>query len=174
MSNQENQDEIIGFTFWGDPVYKVSRKRGRPPFQWTEENSHKVSMLLAMNWSNERIANCIVDPRTGKKISIPTLKRYFRSELALRDQARDQLVAKQMMSLAELAFGGNVGAMKEFQRMVEKNDLALMSSNIKEAQRRPKAGERLGKKEAARRDAGQVAAGGGEGWGNDLKPGGFH
>ncbi|MGI3169995.1 resolvase [Pseudooceanicola sp. C21-150M6] len=174
MADAENPDDIIGHTLFGEPVYRVRRKRGRPPFEWTEENSHKVSMLLAMGWGNERIAGCIVDPRTGKTISTPTLKRYFRSELAIRDQARDQLFTRQMMALAELGFGGNVGALRELQRMVEKNDLALITGKINAAQERRRPEEKLGKKEQARRDAGKVAAGGGDAWGDDLKPGGFH
>ena len=118
----ENQDEAITYTLWGEPVYREARKRGRPPFEWTEENSHKVSMLLAMGWSNDRIAGCILDPRTGKPISVPTLKRHFRSELNVRRQARDLLFAKQLGEAMKAASAGNVGAMRFVDQLIEKND----------------------------------------------------
>lgn len=109
---------------WGNRVYAVPRKRGRPPFERTEENANKVSMLLAMGWSNARIAGAILDPRTGKRISEPTLRRYFRPELQERDFARDRLIARQLEVAAEAAFqNGNVGAMRFLQQLVEKNDM---------------------------------------------------
>ena len=68
-------------------------------------------MLLAMGWSNDRIAGVIRDPRTGKSISVPTLKRYFRSELSVRLVARDMLVAKQLeLAWAKMEGGGEAGA----------------------------------------------------------------
>lgn len=148
MGDGENRDDVIGFTFWGDPVYRVLRKRGRPPFEWTEENSFKVSMLLAAGWSNDRIAGTILDPRTGIKISVPTLKRYFRAELSARDNARDQLKAKQMMVAAQAAFAGNVGAMRLLDQLMEKND--RMEAERKLGSRPeaapPQAADRPGKK----------------------------
>lgn len=119
---------VVGYTFWGEPIYRVGRGRGRPPFEWTQENSWKVSMMLAMGWGNERIAKAVINPQTGKSISTATLKRYFRAELAPRDSARDQLFVKQMMSLAEQAFGGNTGAHRLLQQMIEKNDMALLDA----------------------------------------------
>ena len=128
MATDENQAEVIGRNLWGDPVYRIKRVRGRPPFEWTEENSFKVSMLLAAGWTNERIAGTVLDPRTGKPISVPTLQRYFRSELDVRGQARDQLLAKQMMVAAQSAFAGNVGAQRLLVQLMEKNDLALLEA----------------------------------------------
>ncbi|MFP1646107.1 hypothetical protein [Pontitalea aquivivens] len=146
MGDPQNHDDVIGFTLWGDPVYRVKRKRGRPPFEWTEENSFKVSMLLACGWSNDRIAGTILDPRTGLKISVPTLKRYFRSELAVRDQARDQLKARQLLTAAQAAFAGNVGAMRLLEQLVEKNDRMEAEREVKKATQAPAAADRLGKK----------------------------
>jgi hypothetical protein len=124
----ENQGDAIAYTLWGDPVYRVGRKKGRPPFERTEENAHKISMLLACGWSNERIAGVVLDPRTGKPISVPTLKRYFRSELQVRDHARDMLRAKQLMAAADQAFKGNVGAQRLLDQLVAKNDATLQSA----------------------------------------------
>lgn len=153
MGDVENPDEVIGFTLWGDPVYRIKRTRGRPPFEWTEENSFKVSMLLACGWSNDRIAGTILDPRTGKRISVPTLKRHFRSELAHRDNARDQLKARQLMTAARAAFEGNVGAMRLLEQLIEKNDRMEAEREISKKPPQPAAADRLGKKALDREKA---------------------
>ena len=112
-------------------TYRRKGKRGRPPFERTEGSASKVSMLLAMGWSNARVARCIIDPRTGKHISEPTLKRYFRSELQERDFARDRLIARQFEVAAVAAFENcNVGAMRCFNQLVEKNDLMRAEDRI--------------------------------------------
>lgn len=169
MSDAENQT----FTdLFGDTVYLTPRGKGRPPFEWTQENSHKVSMLLAMGWSNARISSAVIDPRTGKSISVPTLKRYFRAELAARDVARDRMAAKQLLQAAEAASKGNVGAMRFFATLVEKNDAVLAEQTFKAAQQAndPKPAP-VGKKEAARRAAQNLTDGNDETWGSDLTPG---
>ncbi|MCA0848326.1 hypothetical protein [Salipiger thiooxidans] len=147
MADDENSYEV---DLWGNKVYKRKCKRGRPAFERTEENARKVSMLLAMGWANSRIARCIIDPRTGKHISEPTLKRYFRSELQERDFARDRLFARQLEVAATAAFEhGNVGAMRFFNQLVEKNDTMRAEERMGrgDAQDAP-AEEKLGKKAA--------------------------
>lgn len=144
-------DNSTSRDLFGNVIYDAPRTRGRPPFERTEENAHKVSMLLAMGWSNSRIASVIRDPRTGKPISEPTLKRYFRSELKVREFARDQLRAQQLMLAFKTAATGNVGAQRFFEQLVEKNDLMLAEARVGRAateQVEPdKKPERLGKKE---------------------------
>lgn len=127
--SDENQKVVDLF---GNERYLVPRTKGRPPFEWTEENSNKVSMLLAMGWSNERIAGCVLDPRTGKPISVPTLKRHFRAELKVREMARDQLTARRLMQTFEQADNGNVGAQRLFDQMVAKNDLMGVEARLKD------------------------------------------
>ncbi|AWI85160.1 hypothetical protein CEW88_15530 [Alloyangia pacifica] len=146
MSDDENSCEV---DLWGNRIFSRKGKRGRPPFERTEENARKVSMLLAMGWSNSRIARCIIDPRTGKHISEPTLKRYFRSELQERDFQRDRLVARQLEVAATAAFdGGNVGAMRFLQTLVEKNDTMRAEERMGRLDRdEPKKEEKLGKKQ---------------------------
>ncbi|ATG47607.1 helix-turn-helix domain containing protein [Celeribacter ethanolicus] len=172
----ENSAEVIGFNLFGDPVYDRKDKRGRPSFEWTKENSNKVSMLLAMGWTNDRIASVVVDPRTGKSISTPTLKRYFRSELKVREVARDMLMARRLMLAMEKSEDGNVGAMRILGNLIEQNDAMLADMRFKgdgetkadEAKKVPK----LGKKEAARAAAEQAVSGGDQSlWGGDLTPG---
>lgn len=107
---------------FGEIWLAADKRRGRPAFEWTEENSNKVSMLLAAGRSNERISGVILDPRTGKSISVPTLKRHFRSELQVRDAARDRLDAERLMRVWTNAQGGNVGAERLFVQLLERND----------------------------------------------------
>lgn len=118
----ENPDAVFDLNLFGETWYRSKGKKGRPPFQWTIENSNKVNMLLAAGWSNARIAGVILDPRTGKSISEPTLKRHFRSELAIRGAARDRMLAEQMMRVWASAQQGNVGAERLFGQMMERND----------------------------------------------------
>lgn len=155
MGDDENQADVIGRTLWGDPVYRSSRGKGRPPFEWTQENSFKVSMLLAAGWNNERISKTVLDPRTGRPISIPTLKRYFRAELSARDHARDQLTAKQLLVAAESAFAGNVGAMRLLVQLMERNDRMQAERAVSDAPAasKPQAADRLGKKAMDRLNA---------------------
>lgn len=160
---------------WGNTVYVEKRKKGRPKFEWTPENSRKISMLLAVGWSNQRIADCVLDPRTGLSISIATLKRYFRAELAERDAQRDRLNARQLMVAADKAFNdGNVGAMRLLDKLIDKNDLMKAAAALDAVQGKgAKEAAPLGKKEQALLDAQEAASGDTSGWGDDLKPG-FH
>jgi hypothetical protein len=157
LAEHEDSFEI---DFWGNRTFSRKGKRGRPPFERTEENARKVSMLLAMGWNNARVARCIIDPRTGKHISEPTLKRYFRSELQERDFARDRLIARQLEVAAVAAFeNGNVGAMRFFNQLVEKNDLMRAEDRIGRPDRQDEAKEeKLGKKETSARAAEEADA----------------
>lgn len=142
--SDENSTSVDLF---GNPYFEGPARRGRPPFERTEENARKVSMLLAMGWSNSRIASVIRDPRTGKSISEPTLKRHFRSELKVRDFARDQMTARQLMQAWGAAEEGNVGAMRFFDQLKDKNDLMQAEDRVRrkppEAPKVEKAGKKV-------------------------------
>jgi hypothetical protein len=98
-------------------------------------------MLIGMGWSNERIARAML-------ITLPTLRRHYFSELKLRDAARDRLDARLAIKLWEQVEGGNVGAMREFQKLLDRNDLMRFGqTRPPEDTEKPK--EKLGKKEAA-------------------------
>lgn len=163
---------------FGEVWYETAGKRGRPPFQRTLENANKVNMLQAAGWSNERIAACILDPRTGKAVSVKTLKRYFSPELEGKFTARDRLVARRLLRLWEAAEGGSVAAEKLFGQLLQENDLMDLDRKMRNAQDGAEgdgeAEERetpvpRGKKEAAQLAA--ETAGTGSEWGSDLLPG---
>jgi len=146
------------FDLFGNPAQPGKGQRGRPAFQVTPELSNKVRLLLSLGWSNPRIANaCDVSPAT--------LKRHFRADLKVRDQMRDRLEARRVEVTADLAFKGNVSALKELGRLVDRNDLmARAGQREKSDQAKPEA---IGKKEAATRAA--KAAEVSPDWGDDLK-----
>ena len=155
------------FDLFGDPVRLPGGRRGRPAHRACQKNRNKVMLLLAMGWSNERIANAI-------HCSVPTLRKHYFSELKNRDIQRDRFDAWRFEKAIEQADAGNVGAQRLLNQLVEKNDQQLATTRFRDAQEqgKGKAARPLGKKEQARRDAGRVAdGGGGDGWGDDLKPG---
>jgi hypothetical protein len=150
------------FDLFGDPVPANRGKRGRPEHIPAQVNRNKVSMLLAFGWSNERIARAL-------GVTLPTLRKHYFFELRFRDDARDRLDAKVAMTLWDQFQAGNTGAGREFNRLVERNDMAFgrravgVATPSVEAQKP----EKLGKKDRAKRDA-QTAHEGTE-WGALLQ-----
>jgi hypothetical protein len=130
------------FDLFGDPVAEGHGKRGRPPHVPTQENRRKVNMLLAFGWNNERIAAAL-------RITPPSLRKHYFAELKFREVARDRLDATMAMQLWGQVEAGNVGAIKEFRKVLEHNDLMLYGQRARpQAPATPKE-QKLGKKEAA-------------------------
>ena len=124
---------------FGEPVPANWGERGRPQHIASQQNRNRVSMLVALGWSNIRIAAALF-------ITLPTLRKHYFSELKFRDVARDRLNATMATKLWDLFMSGNVAAGKEFRDFVEKNDLMLYGQTERPAaSKAPK----LGKKEAA-------------------------
>ncbi|MDP2358008.1 MAG: hypothetical protein Q8M31_18355 [Beijerinckiaceae bacterium] len=90
-------------------------KRGRPVHDVTKRTRRRVSMLVALGWGNPRIASTV-------GVTLPTLHKHYFYELRQRDQARDRLEARRLEVAWELAEGGNVGALREFARLLDRND----------------------------------------------------
>lgn len=105
------------------------------------EDRNKVKMLLAVGWSNERIANVL-------HMSLPTFRKLFFQELKFRAVARDMLDARRL-ELAVIAAGaGNVGAMRQVDRLMEMFDRMEAErayAGQKEQQPEPRK-EKMGKK----------------------------
>ncbi|HEY4136482.1 MAG TPA: hypothetical protein VGO34_14855 [Alphaproteobacteria bacterium] len=147
------------FDLLGDPIPENWGKRGRPPHLPTELNRNKVRLLLAFGWLEERIARAL-------RITKPTLRKHYFSELKHRDEARDALEANHKSMLYEAATKGNVGAMKELGRLIDR-DLLARSVRDFEDDRSEARTPKLGKKEEASKMA--QTAGDGSIWGDDLK-----
>lgn len=150
------------FDLFGQPVLDGQGKRGRPPYQPSEKDRNKIKLLLALGWSIDRMAN-------GIGVSPATLKRYFRAELKERGKMRDRLDARRYEIAMEQANAGNVAALKELGKMIERSDMTLADARIADAQADKAAKEKVGKKEAAKEAA--KSAGEGSSWGSDLLPG---
>ncbi|MDX1127460.1 AraC family transcriptional regulator [Sinorhizobium medicae] len=152
------------FDLFGQPIPDWKGKRGRPPYEPTDRDRNKIKLLLALGWSIERMAN-------GLGVSPATVKRYFRAELKQRDAMRDRLDARRFEIAMEQANAGNVAALKELGKMIDRSDTMLIDARLRQAQgdRKPEKEERLGKKEAQKEAA--KTAGEGSSWGADLLPG---
>lgn len=127
------------FDLFGHPVRPGFGQRGRPPYEPTERDRNKIKLVLALGWSIERLANSI-------GVSPATVKRHFRAELKQRDAMRDRLIARQFEIAMEQANAGNVAALKELARLLERNDFMVYGQPT--APDKPKE-PKLGKKEAA-------------------------
>lgn len=139
------------FDLFGNPVRSGFGKKGRPEYEVTEEKRNKVMMLLAAGWTNERIAGAM-------DITQPTLRKYFISELKIRDVALDRLEAQQMSMLFAHAQDGNVTAIKELRSIIEKLRAAEADRKF-DGQARPSEqgkSKPLGKKEAEQQAADDV------------------
>ncbi len=145
---------------FGNPSRPGRGCRGRPPYEPTEKDRNKVKLLLAIGWSNTRIANAL-------DVSAATLKRYFRSDLKVRDQMRDRLEARRFEAVAQAALDeGNMTALRELNRMLEKSDLMEAARRVQARDEDDEKPAKLGKKAVAQLEA-QVA-GEGSDWGDDL------
>lgn len=129
------------FDLFGNPWVDQPTKRGRPPHEVTQKNRNRVSMLVALGWVTMRIASAL-------GVSLPTLHRYYFYELRQREVARDRLDLRRLELAWELAEKGNVGAFKEFGKLVEKNDRMETERELGSpaASAKPATQERVGKK----------------------------
>jgi hypothetical protein len=103
------------FDLFGDPVPANWGQRGRPEHIPTQQNRNRVSMLVALGWSNSRIAAELY-------VTVPTLRKHYFSELHHRKVARDRLEANIAMKLWDGVKAGSVPAIKEFRAFLDRND----------------------------------------------------
>lgn len=128
------------FDLFGDRIPENWGRRGRPQHIATTENINKVTMLVALGWGNERIANAM-------DITLPTFrKHYFSLVKRLRETARDRLDAAFAMRLWKLVDEGNAGAMRLWMLFVEKNDRMGVEAAMGAAPADKPTADKLGKK----------------------------
>lgn len=132
------------------PKPEARPRRGRPPYEATDADREKVRMLVALGWSQERIASAV--HLTGK-----TLRKHFSPELKPRDVMRDRLEADRLGALFREAMGGRITAIRELGRVLGADRMRAEEAEAEAAP--PGEGERpgpvppakgLGKKEANR------------------------
>ena len=152
--------ENLTVDLFGDVTTLPSGRRGRPSHRWSQSNANRVIMGQAMGYTDEEIA-------AGLGVSLPTLRKYYFSELKRRQMQRTRFELWRAETLAEQARTGNVGAMKELGKLMERRDQFLADAQFRdEGDDAPAA--KLGKKEQARQDAELAAED------PDLTPGAWH
>ncbi len=161
------------FDLFGNPDTLPSGRRGRPAHKPTRESRNKVKMLLALGWSNDIIAQALC-------LSLPTLKKHYFSELRERDAERVRMEAWKFERLFAEAGKGNVGALKELDKQIEKNDRMRAAKAMRDVQSDGEEdhvpAEKIGKKEKARREAAALVNSddAGDGWDDLIRPGYKH
>lgn len=130
----------LNFDLLGDPIPENWGRRGRPQHIPTQENRSKIRLLLAFGWTAERIAAAL-------RITRPTLRKHYSSELRQRDEARDALKAAHLMMVFKAADAGNVGAMKQLGQLIERDELD--PGRLAARRRQAEKPEKLGKKAEA-------------------------
>ncbi|QOF71462.1 hypothetical protein IG197_27595 [Aminobacter sp. SR38] len=103
------------FDLFGNPFVERPTKRGRPPHDVTPKTRNRVSMLVALGWTNPRIS-------AAMGVTLPTLHKHYFYELRQRKVARDRLELRRLEMAWDMAEAGNVGAFKEFGKLLERND----------------------------------------------------
>ena len=134
----ENAD-LAAIDLFGYPDRPGRGKKGRPTFTPTLRDHNRVRLLLAMGWANQRIASAL-------EISLPTLQKYFRAELAERELMADRLEARRLELAMEQANTGNISALRELGRLIERQEAALADAEFRKKPKEELAA-RLGKKE---------------------------
>jgi hypothetical protein len=152
--------ENLTTDLFGDVVTLPGGRRGRPAHKWSKSNADKVILGAVMGYEPKDIAQ-------GLHISLPTLRKYYLPELRAAAMQRTRFELWRAKVLADEANKGNVGALKELGKIVEKRDRYLAEQMLKSDA--PRREEPVGKKEAARRAAAEQAEGD-----RDLTPGLWH
>ena len=124
---------------FGNPFVEKPTRRGRPPHEVTKKTRNRVSMLVALGWTNPRIASAM-------GVTLPTLHKHYFYELGQRTVARDRLELRRLELAWELAESGNVGAFKEFGKLLERNDRMEIEREIGSQSQKPQQTVKVGKK----------------------------
>lgn len=135
------------FDLLGDPIPEGFGRRGRPPHLVTDEKRRLVIMLLAFDWTMERIAAAL-------SISPPTLRKNYLRELRAKAEARARTEAMLIGALGREAEAGNVSAIDKYFKRLDKHDLAQLADEVTH---RGSKGPRPGKKEQTQQAATEVA-----------------
>lgn len=142
----DSKNDLATIDLFGYPDRPGRGKKGRPSFRPTPRDRNRVRLLLAMGWSNARIASAL-------EVSGPTLQKYFSVELEERAEMRDRLDARRMELAMDQANAGNISALRELGKLIEQQEMALAGKAFNNPA--PKEEPKLGKKEQLVRDASQ-------------------
>lgn len=138
----------------GDPIPDNHGGRGRPAHIPTDRNRVKIRLLLAGGFRPPYIARAL-------RITEPTLRRHYRADLRHADEARPALEAERRFLVYEAATKGNVGAMRELGRLIDRDGIEALSHAVQSR------GDAVGQ---ARGDAAGQARGSDAGETDDAQP----
>lgn len=130
------------FNLFGEQLPANHGKVGKPQHVANAENRNKVMVLLAVGWTNARIASAI-------GISQPTLREHYSSELGLRRKAMDRVKATRFAMLFEQMKAGSVPAHKEFDRLMTKELLDIGAAKMAKKPKEKPVGKKEEKKAKA-------------------------
>lgn len=142
-----SREDFDGVDLFGQPVPRERvRGRGRPEHVWTLKNSNRINLLFATGHDLKDAAKVL-------GISMPTLRKHYFSEVAQWETARLKLKAQQLEQLHAEGQAGNVAAIKELFKQMDRGAWAGgardMSQPVKPA-KAPKPGKKEQLVEAAR------------------------
>jgi hypothetical protein len=145
----------LNFDLFGLPVKERRGDAGRPSHEPTDEIRNKIIVLFALGWTKESVASAI-------GLSLPTFRKHYFSEIKMQDVALLRVKGRQIERLWTKAEGGDVGAMKEIGKMLDRVELAALSERVstrkeEEAPRAPKLGKKEQQKVAARAITGKFS-----------------
>ncbi len=151
----------VVFDLFGNPVRPGKGQRGRPAYEPNAKDRNKIKLLLAVGWTQDRVANAL-------DISLATLKRYYRADLGDAGAMRDRLEASRLIkALEQVEAGGGVAALKHFDAVVDRATEKVLNAKFGDRRTDKAVPKSLGKKEQAAIDA---KTAGGSNWGDDLLP----
>lgn len=140
MAQEDSRTDLFG-----NPIVPRKGGPGRPEVVWNQETSNKALLAFARGLTVNATAH-LVD------LSEPTFRKVYFREVELRKLARLKLEITMLAQLAAEAGKGNVTAIKELDRLLDKqrsrDQAAAMAS-------KPPAKAKVGKKVEAEQKAQQ-------------------
>ncbi|NIJ37907.1 hypothetical protein FHR22_002610 [Sphingopyxis panaciterrae] len=115
-----------GVDLFGNPVlFAKPRGRGRPQHVPTIENHNRILLLAATGRSEEECAAAI-------GVSPPTLRKHYFSAVQSFDRAKLVLQGERLSLLAAEGAKGNVAAIKELGKEIERGELRALGERVKD------------------------------------------
>jgi predicted transcriptional regulator len=137
------------FDLLGDAIPEGHGRRGRPPHVPTLESRQKCVLLAAVGKTPDEIAAAL-------SITAKTLRKHYSRELREQEAAKLKVEGKLLVGLVREVDKGSVAANKELAKRLEKAGLEKIADRIGR-RAGPEKVEKLGKKEAAKAAANEVA-----------------
>lgn len=138
MAEDNSEPSLFGWT----PQPRV-KGRGRPEHQATPKKAIRVLSLLALGRSEKDVAAAI-------GCSLPTLRKYYFSDPRIK-AAKLVVEGDLMAALAAEAGNGNVSAIKELLKRLDKATIEQLADRVVERGRQGKLpkGKKVAEREAA-------------------------